>query len=274
MPSFVRREPRFPIAVSAVLTARGSTLDCVATNVSFDGALLDFSKSDDAHAGDTIASFRAGELVRLSLVLPGHDARFASAASILHVVRKPNRLACGVRLFGLGGAERATWDRFVDSVAHDILGSPSRGRSFSPLAGRAITLPVAQRFEPKKYRSTRHVAVLRIHVPSVGALYAMAEPGCRHIFVLTMETIEPGSEVGLQLVHPDSDEIFEAEASVSRSVNQHGIRGLELAFSSFDDARRARLREFIDDGLEALFDDESVVDEASTHDAPPTEASD
>jgi hypothetical protein len=92
------------------------------------------------------------------------------------------------------------------------------------------------------------------------------------IFVLSgeLEGVDAGAELGLWLVHPDSEDLFELACRVERIVHEHGIRGLGLELVDLDEERRQRLREFIDDGLEVLFDDSELFDEELSSPPPAT----
>ncbi len=250
------------------MTASGVITDCVTSDVSFEGVFVETdppSESPRDSSGPPSSRPRAlklGELVRVTLLVPPQAAPLDVTAVVVHTVRRRKRSGAGLRFYGTGGSARAMWDRFIGHLRDE----------FPLMSGRAVRLPRGEHFEPMLYRSEHQVAVLRVYVRSVAELYALIEPEIDHMFVLTDEPVRIGAEIGLQLVHPDSEDIFELGAFVTRAVDQQGVRGLDVEFLDLDAEKKQRLREFIDDGLEALFDEETFVEEVeaedSAHDRP------
>lgn len=262
-----RREPRHPIALPVVLVAAGKRIDCSTRDISFAGAFVEtpsVSSTRDvlASAGrpDLLASVKTGQLVRVTIFLP-NGTPFEASAVVVHVARMRTHSGLGVRFFGLGRGAQEDWDRVVVDIRElpkPDLWQKTYSDGVPPTSARAVRLPRGEHFEPLLYRSAHQVAVLRVYVGSVVDLYALAEDGRDKTFVQTDENLHVGDEVGLQWVHPNSDDIFEMAAFVTRKVDQHDTRGVELEILDLDADRRARFAEFIDDGLESLFDDVEV----------------
>jgi len=80
------------------------------------------------------------------------------------------------------------------------------------------------------------------------------------MFLLTEESFAIGDEIGLQLVHPHTEDVFEAACVVRRAVREHGVAGIGVELLDPEDARK-RCWDFIFDGIAELFDEESVRDE-------------
>lgn len=261
-----RREPRHPIALPVVLVVGGSRIDCSTRDISFAGAFLEtpsVSTRDPLTPGaraDLLAPIKAGQLIRVTIFLP-NGTPFEASAVVVHVARMRTHSGLGVRFFGLGRAAQEDWDRVVVDI-RDLPKPDLWQRTYSdgvpPSSARAVRLPRGEHFEPMLYRSAHHVCVLRVYVGSVVDLYALAEPDRDKTFVQTEERLSVGDEVGLQWVHPNSDDIFEMSAFVTRIVDQHQMKGAELEILDLDAERRARFNEFIDDGLESLFDEVDV----------------
>jgi hypothetical protein len=259
VPAHVRREPRYPIALPAIVSVGGRVLEGVTADVSFEGAFIEASSSALAivYTGparlalEVLSSMRLGELVRLTLLVPGAAERLDVAAVAVHIERRTRRVGVGLRFYALAGDAKVAWDRFVGRMRDEL----------PTVNGRAVAAARGEHFEPMLYRSAHHVAVLRAYVRGVSELYELTAPGVDRMFLLTDEPLGVGAELGLQMAHPDSNDIFELSAFVTRAVDQHGVRGVEIEFLDLDEARRARLKEFVDDGLEAIFDEESLADE-------------
>lgn len=258
MPTRTRQEPRYPVALVVTLFAAGVSTDCVTHDVSFEGVFVETAPIVDT-AEEPLprtrkkkpAALTLGQLVRLKISLPASPEPLDVPAVVVHTLHRGKKNGAGLRFYAMGREARAAWDRFISRLRDE----------FPKMDGRAVGLPRAEHFEPKLYRSAHQVAVVRVYVPSVAELYALAEPGRDTMFVVADERVRVGDEIGLQLVHPDSEEIFELSAFVTRIVSEQGVRGLDLEFLDLDTERRARLKEFIDDGLEALFDEEIFVDD-------------
>ena len=109
------------------------------------------------------------------------------------------------------------------------------------------------------YRNAFQTAVLRVYVPSVRDLLHLAERQATSMFIVTDEPLRHGNEIGLQFVHPNSEDVFEASAFVVRVVDQHGMRGVEVEFLDLAFDRFDRFREFVEDGIESWLDDASYV---------------
>ncbi|MFO0618093.1 MAG: PilZ domain-containing protein [Polyangiaceae bacterium] len=265
-----RREPRHPIALPVVLVVGGRRIDCSTRDISFAGAFLEtpsVAGRDDARAAerpDPLGTLKAGQLIRVNIFLP-NGTPFEASAVVVHVARMRTHSGLGIRFFGLGRSAQEDWDRVVVDI-RDLPKPDLWQRTYSdgpPSHSRAVRLPRGEHFEPLLYRSAHQVAVLRVYVGSVVDLYALSEPQRDKTFIQTDERLSVGDEVGLQWVHPNSEDIFEMSAFVTRVVDQHDMRGAEVEILDLDTERRARFAEFIDDGLESLFDDVDL--EADTH---------
>lgn len=243
----VRHELRYPVGLPASIGTAQATLDVVTRDVSFEGVSVE-TPGDGAHA-----RFKLGQLVQLKISLPHDSYPIEVSAAVAHRALRKRSLIAGLRFFGMGGAARAKWDEFVSRLRDE----------FPPMTGRAMRALRGEHFEPMLYRSEHQVAVLRVYAGSVSELYALLDPGRDGLFVVTDEPVKVGDELGLQFAHPDSEDIFEIGVFVTRIVDQHGVRGLEVEFLDFLEERRDRFKEFIDDGLEAIFDEESVHEDSN-----------
>ncbi|MFO0549467.1 MAG: PilZ domain-containing protein [Polyangiaceae bacterium] len=232
-----RFEPRVRAKLPVTIRAGRRGFDGEAANISLHGMLVRLQ----SEPGATLAP-RA--LVQVH-VLTKRGAMLALPACVVHAREVRGTIVAGLRLVGLGGDDAQAWASVLDEARMD-----------HPL-GEDSQAPIAQHFEPLVYRDAYQVAVLRIYFPSVTPLEELADRAQRRdkLFVVTDEALGVGDEVGLQLCHPESDDIFELKAIVVRLVDQHNTRGIELDLYDLDDDRRARLADFIEDGMGALFDD-------------------
>ena len=243
----VRHEPRYPVGLPASIGTQASTFDVVTRDVSFEGV------SVETPGDGSFARFKLGQLVQIRILLPNDPFALEVSAAVAHRAVRKKTLVAGLRFFGMGSDARGRWDRFVSRLRDE----------FPEMSGRATRGLRGEHFEPMLYRGEHQVAVLRVYAGSVTDLYAMVDPAKEGLFVITEERVNVGDEVGLQFAHTDSDDIFEVAAFVTRIVDQHGVRGIETEFLDFDPERRQRFKEFVDDGLEAIFDEESLQDDSN-----------
>lgn len=72
---------------------------------------------------------------------------------------------------------------------------------------------------------------------------------------------EIGDRVGLWIIHPHTDDVFELSGTVKRRVSDGSLGGLQLDLADLSDDRIQRLEEFTFDAVEPLFDEPHVEPE-------------
>jgi Tfp pilus assembly protein PilZ len=238
-----RREPRYLVHLPILLTAEGKSVSLVTEDVSRGGVFL-----------RTEATLSPRQLVHVEIVLPPRAERFLGTARLTHAVPRglEGRVpGVGLELDAIGPEVQPIWDRFIEHV-----------RKSCPEAGERAQLEArGETFEPLHRRHTKEV-VLRIHPVNLADLCSLHERDVARggMFLLTDGTFALGDEVGLQLIHPHTMDVFEARCVVRRTVSEHGISGIGVDFLDPEETSR-RCYDFIYDGIAALFDDESIVDE-------------
>lgn len=238
-----RFEKRISVGLGGLLSIGTRHIECVSSDVSFSGVSVRLD-------GANVQHLSTRDLARLRLSLHPAARVIEAPVSIVHVTPARNIYAVGLRFYAFSGDARKTWDQFVLSLAEDMVGE-------GPPA--VLSLPLGQHFEPMLYRNAFQTSVLRVYVSSVRDLYHLAERKASTVFIVTEEPLSRGNEVGLQFVHPNSEDVFEVAGFVARVVNQHGIRGIEVEFLDLVDDRFDRFREFIEDGIESWLDDASYT---------------
>lgn len=233
-----RREQRYPVRIPILLRIGQRTVEEVTEDVSHSGVFV-----------STDLEIRPGQLVHVSIVLPPRGASLTAPAML---VRSGAGKGVGLSFYGVGRQEQDIWDHFIAYL-----------RSLPAISGRATRLAVGSRFEPVVARNQAHEAVLRVEVRTVEDLLQIYERDVARgsLFVLTDEAFDVGTPIGLQLLHPNTGDVFEVSGVVTRHVSEHGISGLALDFFGLNAERKQRLYEFIYDGIADLFDEDSV-DEA------------
>jgi len=239
LPDGRRREPRYLVRVPILLTAAQRSIAVVTEDVSRGGVFL---------RTDLPLSLR--QLVHLELVLPPRAVRFYATGTLLHAIpRSEEREAgIGVEFFGIGDEALAAWGRFIEHAQEHF---PEAGE-------RARVLPRGEAFVPA-YRRSEHIAVLRVEPETLGDLRTLHARDVSRggMFLLTDEPFALGDVIGLQLVHPHTQDVFETACVVRRTVREHGVAGIGVEFLDPEEARE-RCYDFIFDGIADLFDEESI----------------
>jgi len=243
--SLLRRSPRYPVKVPILIKVGGLFVELSTEDVSFRGV---FAYTDEA--------LHIGQLISLELWLPPKGESLKVQAKIVHEVERRHQPGIGLEFFAVGRDEETRWDAFITRLRDD----------FPTIAGRASRLARASRFDPIRKREARHTAVFRVEMQTALDLQNIynrdvAKGG---LFVLTDEVVDLETAVGLQLIHPNTEDVFELSGIVRRQVEQHGIRGLGIDFVGLDQERRERLHDFVYDGIADLFDEESIAEPHTT----------
>jgi hypothetical protein len=250
-----RREQRYPVRLPILLRIGHEEVEEQTEDVSHSGVFVSTLKLPTGSAppppepGATRGArpIRPGQLVHISLVLPPAGDTFSVPAML---VRKSKARFTGVALsfYGVGRHQQEIWDRFIAHL-----------RSMPAIAGRATRLAVGSPFEPVVVRNDAHQAVLRVEVRTVDDLLQIYERDVPRgsLFLLTDADFDAGTPIGLQLLHPNSGDIFEVSGVVTRRVLEYGIAGLSVDFFALNAERKQRMYDFIYDGIADLFDEDS-----------------
>lgn len=237
-----RRDKRFLVSLPVLLHAGKTVEECTAIDIGHGGVFV-----------STTVDLPLRQLVRVEMLLPPHALAFTTMGKLVHRVpvgtttRAPG---VGVQFYGLGGIERENWDGFV---AYARKHYPETHQQEANLCHATVV-------DPLHRRSDRHVRTLRAtpeRLPDLVAFYQRAVDDQR-VFLLTSTPAYVGDEVGVQVVHPHSDDVFELEGKVVRCVRDGQTEGLDIALFAMDAERGKRFDEFVYDPIAPFFDDESV----------------
>ncbi len=192
------------------------------------------------------------QLVRVSMLLPPHADHFEAAGKIVHQlphVQGDRGGGIGIQFYGLGSDARARWATFIASV-----------REFPEANERSASLASAAPVTPLFVRGKSCAFWLKIHVATLTDLITLFRRDItrKRMFVLTERPCFVGDLVGLWVVHPHTDDVFELAGRVARCVRDHGVGGIDLALLDIDHERMLRFEEFVYDAIAPYFDDEEV----------------
>jgi len=178
------------------------------------------------------------ELVRLAIELPDGTA-FATGATVVWRIGPGEASArtpgAGLQFCALGADAKALWRGFVADVraaAKQVALAPCPPETPEPIRRRYPRYPASFEVRPRDSETLVNFFTRDI---SAGGM-----------FVATTLDVALGTQVDLDLVHPDSGAVFALSAIVRRLAPAEGL-GLE--FMGLDGALRQALWHFIQDGL-------------------------
>ncbi len=221
-----RREARYKASVPVKVIRGKEIVSLVSEDVSFRGV---FVKMDLPPA--------LRQLVRLEVLLPEGPCLKVHAMVVFRVPPGGSAVAgAGMQFYGLEGRERAQWDGFVQTVRDAQPKSTPDPGAVQPIEA------IDDRREFERYAVRFEVRMSTM--AELRTLYTrdISKGG------MALETdmdLPPGTDVGLDLIHPRTSAAFELEAIVRRRIRQANASGLALEFKQMSPERRAALERFI-----------------------------
>ncbi len=210
---------------------------------------------DVGHGGVFVSTTRSdlplNRLVRIEMVLPPGATLFEADGKLVHRVetRGRSRTGYGIQFYGWGREARQTWDSFIAFV-RDRFPEVETG------AARLLRALPVERAHRRRPEQALTLSLIAERLPDLVGFFERAVT--QHlVFALGAVDVSPGEEVGLEIVHPHTADIFELAARVTRVVRDGPVAGLELVLIDLDAERAARFDEFVYDALAPIFDEES-----------------
>jgi type IV pilus assembly protein PilZ len=232
--SIPRREKRFAYALPIRLSWRSERREATTKDVSVDGMFL-----------PTPLPIELRHMVRLDMDLPGEEVRVSSRAMVVHVARDEGTdqttQGVGVQFFDMGTDEREAWDRFMEMVKREASGS-------DPGWDVRIRPP---RPRPERRQFGRFAAILQVKAENLGELVTMytRDVSKGGMFLKTDLDLAVGDLLALQIVHPDTFEIFSMRGMVRRIVQEGDSLGVGVQFVGMSETRREEFWRFVSDYL-------------------------
>jgi uncharacterized protein (TIGR02266 family) len=226
-----RRDARYRAHVPIRMTRGKETTSLLSDDVSFRGAFLRMD-----------VPLQLRQLVKVEVSLPS-GATITSHAMVVYRVAPGGEHppGVGIQFYGLEGRERAHWEQFVHRVREEAPRS-------SP---NAVVAAPPSAPDPVRRKHERHSLRFEVHLTTVDELVRLYTRDISKggMAVETDMELEVGTAVGLDLVHPDNNSVFELEAVVRRKIRQGAARGLGVEFLDMDEERREELAAFIGPSL-------------------------
>lgn len=219
-----RREARYKAGIAVKVIRNKEILSLMTEDVSFRGVFVKM-----------IAPPALRQLVRMEVPLPDGPTLQVHAMVVFRVAPGGDAVAgAGMQFYGLEGRERAQWDHFVQSV-RDAL--PKSARAPEGVAENSDDRRAFERFAVR----------FEVRVSTVDELVTLYTRDISKggMAVETDMELEPGTDVGLDLIHPKTAATFELEATVRRKIRQPSAMGLAVEFKEMTPAQREELERFI-----------------------------
>ncbi len=177
---------------------------------------------------------RVRGLVRINVPIEGRPEPLALTGMVVHVIdqevangRVPG---VGIKLYGIGGEIREQWVRFVQRLRRKHPGAGQR-------TIRVHVATPASSPELVRRRNERFKAVLEVRAKTVDELITTYTKDISRggTFLDTNLELSAGDEIFLELVHPESEEIFGVPCVVRRKVRAGvGVEFVELSKEQSD----------------------------------------
>lgn len=243
-----RRDVRYRIRLPVTMFRGPNKFDLTTEDVSFSGLFI---------RTDSPPQLR--QLARIQLNLPPQNDPFLGYGMAVHIVdattgAKQGRAAgCGMQFYGVTGEEKERWDGFIRYV----------GEHHGDSANETIELNVSgERQEPIRRRFVRHNVALKIRLKTVDDLFTLYTRDVSHggMFISTDLELNVGGDMDIDMVHPDSGEVFKLKCVVRHRINRPGeMVGVGVEFVGLDEARSNELFDFINLDIPIDFEDDSPI---------------
>lgn len=243
-----RIDERYQIELSVDLVVGKRRTTLASEDVSFSGMFLKTASPPPMRG-----------LVRLDVPLADEARTLTLHAMVVHVIKPDNAWGrtpgIGLRFYGIDRADRDAWIRFVN---RSKAGSASRRAG-----GITANIAVIDNDEAAPTVPARYAAVLEVHPSTTTELETfMARDVSRGgTFLRTDLELNEGQELFVELVHPDTHELFGIKSRVLRQVSERGTSGVEVAFLELDEAKRGQLWNFVNTALPLDDDDILIVED-------------
>jgi uncharacterized protein (TIGR02266 family) len=224
-----RREARYKASIAVKVIRNKEILSLMTEDVSFRGVFVKM-----------IAPPALRQLVRMEVPLPDGPTLQVHAMVVFRVAPGGDAVAgAGMQFYGLEGRERAQWDHFVQSV-RDALPKSAREPHHEEDLHHEENGDDRRAFE-------RYSVRFEVRVTTIDELVTLYTRDISKggMAVETDMELEPGTDVGLDLIHPKTAATFELEATVRRKIRQPGATGLAVEFKEMTHAQREELERFI-----------------------------
>lgn len=253
-----RREPRYPAQLPITLKSGSRVHHAYTSNVSYRGL---FACTDSPPV--------LRQLITIEAVLPPNDTPFSTHAMSVFVRSLADEdgepPGVGIQFYAQGGSDRRNWEAFIDYVKSGNQVGTAPGDQAAAQGSQATAAPKAARPEPPPVRRhyPRYAARLTVRPRSLRDLEVLYSRDVSKggMFLATRQQIPSGTELQLEVYHPETSESFALSAIVRRVSMQHP-EGVGVEFTDLDDARRDEFLQFIRDGIPVVgLDDVDLIDE-------------
>ncbi len=237
-----RHEPRYRLQIPVTLMLGKQALSLTTEDISFSGLFL---------RTDELLPVRG--LIRFQVPIEGRGEPLSLTGMVVHVVapdggsgRVPG---VGVRLYGIGGTVMREWVDFAKALRARYPNSEQR-----PVR----VAPQPEDVEMVRRREQRFAATLEVRLSTVEELHVVYTRDISRggMFIATELPLSMGDAVFVELVHPETDQVFGMACVVRRATRE----GVGVEFEHLSDGQRQSLAEFIEPLADLAYDDIVIVD--------------
>ncbi len=227
-----RREPRYPYRLPITLKAQGKAQETITEDVSYRGTFV---------VTDEPPPMRS--LVQVRAKLPNSGELLETHAMNVFVLPRGNgggrTPGVGLQFYAMGDAVKKQWNDFIDSVR------------------RKISPPVPKTTERQFVRFALKLAVKPRNLDELHTLYTR-DVSRGGMFLLAPRALSVGSELAVDVYHPESDEVFTLECIVRRTEPGPPL-GIGVEFHKLNANGRQAFYEFVTSAIEELTGDDLIM---------------
>lgn len=226
MSAELRREPRYPYKLRVVASWPGHSGAMWTEDISFRGLFLGCEQPP-----------KLRQLIHIDIPLPPRQEALRLLGMAVHRVEAaPGKSpGIGVELYGNDPEKTARWAEFVNLVRMEI--DPAEVEP--PQAEAGWRPPTEQQLRPELHVRTR----------SVADLLKIAERDLRRraTLVRTELSLDPGTEVTVAFIHPETLRSFPIRGVVRKQILKGEVRGLGVELLGIDEAAWQTFLSFVDE---------------------------
>lgn len=188
-------------------------------------------------------------LVRMEVDVEGRGRPLELTGMVVHVIQPDNVTkrtpGIGIQFYGVGADLLRVWTNYLQMLRARHPDSEAKSV--------VVSTPSAVRTEPLRRKHPRFAAVLEVRVQTLAELTKMFTRDISKggAFLATTDPFAAGDRLFVELIHPQTEDVYGLECTVRRSVRD----GVGVEFEGFDDAVMASLEDFVEPIEELSVDD-------------------
>lgn len=227
-PAAQRREQRYNVKLKAILFKGGTQIQTLTEDISFKGVFL---RTDSPPA--------LRQLVKIALILPPEGREIKAHGMVANNSLPGNAEGhvpgAGIQFYGMDGGTKEVWENFVAQIQR---------HASEP------TPPPADAVDPVRRKHERFNAhlELRLQMDELFTLYTR-DVSRGGMLVATDLDLELGSNLVIDVLHPETGKSFPVQCVVRRKIDQPDLRGVGVEFINMSELHRNNFFDFVRAGI-------------------------